>query len=60
VAGKLWLLSANGESVCTDWPRWDVRPLAFAPDDGALWVLDGTGLVAELVVPERLLRAPDR
>lgn len=59
-AGKLWLLSANGESVCADWPRWGVQPLAFAPDDRALWVLDGTGLVAELVVPERLLRAPDR
>ncbi|MFO0601842.1 MAG: hypothetical protein U0324_01650 [Polyangiales bacterium] len=54
--GSLVLLAAHGASVSTPWPRGCV-PLAFAPDDGALWVRDASGLVAEVTVPSSL-RAP--
>jgi len=54
--GELLLLAAHGAGVRTPWPRGCV-PLAFAPDDGALWVRDASGLVAEVTLPASL-RAP--
>lgn len=55
----LWLLSRNGRSVRVAWSG-ECAPLAFAPDDRALWVGDGSGLVVEVVVPEELLEDLDR
>ncbi len=52
---SLWLFSVNGRSVCAGWAGQCV-PLAFAPDDRALWVHDeGSGLLVELAVPDELL-----
>lgn len=43
----LWLLDLRGDVRRVAWPG-GCEPLAFAPDDGALWVRDAGGLVVEV------------
>jgi hypothetical protein len=43
----LWLVDVRGDAHRIAWPS-GCEPLAFAPDDGALWVRDATGLVVEV------------
>lgn len=50
----LWLLASHGASVRADWPR-GCAPLAFSPDDRALWVRDASGVVVEVSVPDSLI-----
>lgn len=55
--GDVVLFAERGRSLCTGLPD-DCRPLAFTPDERALWVLDPVGLLLELTVPEALLDPP--
>ncbi|MFO0605759.1 MAG: hypothetical protein U0324_21430 [Polyangiales bacterium] len=43
----LWLFDLRGDVRRVAWPG-GCDPLAFAPDDGALWVRDASGLVVEV------------
>lgn len=49
----LLLRDVDGRELDTGLPRGCV-PLAFAPDDRALWVRDETGLLLEISLPEAL------
>lgn len=50
-AGDLLVMATDGRCLDTGLPR-DCVPLAFAPDERALWIRDETGLLLELSLDE--------